>query len=358
MTQASLAPDMPSAMPQMPSDHASDTSGAGRPAVTLWLFGLTAMTLVFASLLLLGLLARSEIVDASIQSAVNAYTVLTAAIGLVAMAYVLTMGRRAGLFGSTRVTDSDTQLSTETGGLMIAPTVPPGIALRARQEAERSRQARSQRARAIATASAPRQGARPATAYRAPAMAQRVVPVAAPPRAAPVPRPATQPSYRPPTTATPTATPATSPETPGPTAKAVQPRTMVGGRATVTTPRPKVLPPTMPGPRAPVAAPRPVSVMRPPAAPALGAPAAAPRPARAPAVSPRISSAPPMPRVQPVALQVRAASLRGPVMEQPYRPTLTDRLLGRGTHRAAQSMGLPAVVPTPVVQAPQAVRTY
>lgn len=274
------------------------------------------------------------------------------------MAYVLTMGRRAGLFGSTRVTDSDTQLSTETGGLMIAPTVPPGIALRARQEAERSRQARSQRARAIATASAPRQGARPAVSYRAPVMA--------PPRAAPVPRPATRPTYRPSMPATVPATPATSLATtgptslatPGPTSKAVQPRTMVSGRATVTTPRPKVLPPTMPGPRAPVAAPRPVSVMRPPSAPAVGAPAAAPRPASAPTASLRMGPPRPMPQVRPVALQVRTASLRGPVMEQPYRPTLTDRLLGRGTHRIAQSMGLPAVVPTPVVQAPQAVRTY
>ena len=69
MTLASLSPDLQSPTQPTRSDSAFAQPDGRHTAVTLWLFGLTAMTLVFASVLLLALLARSGIVDSSITAA-------------------------------------------------------------------------------------------------------------------------------------------------------------------------------------------------------------------------------------------------------------------------------------------------
>ncbi len=100
MTQASLSPDLIAPTPSARPDDSADTASSGASHLTFWLFGLTAMTLVFASLLLLGLLMRSGVIDAGIRGAVGAYAALIAGVGLMAVVYVLAMGRRQGIFGS------------------------------------------------------------------------------------------------------------------------------------------------------------------------------------------------------------------------------------------------------------------
>jgi hypothetical protein len=148
VAQATLTPDTVSTSPPSPS---TDSGGsAQRIGPTLWLFGLTAMTLVFASLLLLGLLTRSAIVDSMVRDAVNAYTVLTATVGLIAMTYVLAMARKAGFFGTSRTDTHVAPAAADAAGLMVAPTVSPHL----RQQAAMAHESRTRQARAISAAAA------------------------------------------------------------------------------------------------------------------------------------------------------------------------------------------------------------
>ncbi len=156
MAQASLSPDYGSVAPPNPSADAEDVGAIQRHGPTLWLFGLTAMTLVFASLLLLGLLARSAIVDPTVRDAVNAYTMLTATVGLVAMTYVLAMARKAGFFGSSRTSAPALHADPETEGLLIAPTVPASVSPHLLRKTAVAQASRAQQARAISAAAIPR----------------------------------------------------------------------------------------------------------------------------------------------------------------------------------------------------------
>ena len=178
VSQASLSPQIKSAAPSAGPDHVSNEHDGRHSAVTLWLFGLTAMTLVFASLLILGLLARRGIVDPSVSNAVNAYTILTSTIGLVALAYVLTMARKAGLLTSSQGAEADAPASPPSDGLRIAPAVTAGVAPRVRQKTVAAQQARSRQARAIAAAAVPRTPRR-----------SQIDPAPAPMRVAPKPSP-------------------------------------------------------------------------------------------------------------------------------------------------------------------------
>jgi hypothetical protein len=311
VTQARLSPDLIAPTTSARPDDSANTPSSGPSHLTFWLFGLTAMTLVFASLLLLGLLMRSGAIDAGIRSAVGAYAALIAGVGLMAVVYVLAMGRRLGLFGSMAEPDVAPEASIGAGDLAVAPIVLPRIPLYRRQENERARRSRSRQARAIAAAAArsPEYRSMPPIAYNgAPGLPQTYARPTAMYASAVV---STRPSvvqrpvpFRPATIAT----------SPGPI-PATPPR--VAQRITM-----------------------PSSVAARPRRPAGAAPAHL-----------WMSPAPAASRAAMPAFQVRAASLRAPFWDGPPAPTLADRMLGRGTHRpstpAARQVLAPSALVTP-----------
>lgn len=321
MAQVGLSPDP---QPDTPSQHANNAPGGGakgRPAISYWLFGLTAMTLVFASLLLLGLLMRSGVIDPTIRAAVTAYGALIAGIGLVAAAYVLAMGRRHGIFRSRGRERHAVRTLRMGGGLTFVPTVPP----HSQRELVQGREARSRQAHAIAIAAAPlmplpHTSAAPRYTSVAPPRvdlgdtARSTTPTGPPALATPwIPpaRPAT-PTYEPVPTSWPTARPA----------------------APIVTPW---IPPTRS--TAPAASPatreRPAQVMPEPSSESSTWPSVKPRsqasdaPSRSPtnAMPPefRLTTPPVMPRTEAAALQVRSASLRSLLWEQEVDPNVADR---------------------------------
>jgi hypothetical protein len=247
------------------------------------------MTLVFASLLILGVLTRSSIVDANVTGAVNAYALLTASIGLAALTYVLAMARRAGLFDARTEPSVAPTPEHRQDGLMLAATVAPSVSTRVRQQQMEAREARRQRANAIIAATTPL--TRPSQ----------------PTPAGPTPRPAS----------TAPVVPVVRLVSPGSAAPPAPPP--AARRAEVPSVQ-RVMPPS----------PAPMSVG--------GAPAYLRM------QTPSVPS-----RGLPEAFQVAAASIREPFWVQPHRPTFADRLFGRGTYRAAFEAGL---IPPPMPAAP------
>jgi hypothetical protein len=297
VAQTILSPENAPTTTPADSDDASANSVGGHSTLTLWLFGLTAMTLVFASLLIFGLLARSGTVDSAVTTGVSVYAVLTASIGLAALAYVLTMSRRAGLFGSHRTENTAWHSVPDADDLTVAPTVLPDSSSRLSREQAQAREARRHRARAITTAAA--SGER-----------QWAVPPSAKAEAAVASVPVTK-------------------------SKAV--------------PQKAVWPPRMPQPTSASPPRRPVSEATPPVQGQY-------RHGGAPAYL-RMKAPAAMPRVQPAAFQVMAASLPKPFWDRPYNPTIADRLLGRGTYQAALRAGvLPPAPPSVLVPVHAAAR--
>ena len=193
MTQASLSTDRPS--PARPP--APEASRSGDDLISsegaLWFFGVTAATLVFASLLMVGLLTQQAIEDAGLNGFLFAVAVGLAGVGLVAFAYVMSLARRAGYLStddaattaepSPKVTRSKT--AAENEGLRVAPTVTAGIGVAKRRERAQQQVARSRQATAIAAASMTPTQARPSPAPRAAFQASTPRPAARPQAARP-----------------------------------------------------------------------------------------------------------------------------------------------------------------------------
>jgi hypothetical protein len=142
----------------------------------LWLFGLTALTLVFASLLLLGLLAQGVVADASASGFVTGIAVVTSILGLAALTYVLTTARRAGYLRSSldSVSTAASQVTEIGKGLVTAPVVPAGYGARRRRMQRARRDVRRQQARAIAAAH--QRPAPVAASVAVPVVTERVAP--------------------------------------------------------------------------------------------------------------------------------------------------------------------------------------
>lgn len=95
---------------------------AGRGAGQLWFFGLTAMTLVFAALLILAQLTRGGSIAASVAPILIAYAIGIAVLGVGALAYVLHSARALDPLASEGSTSDPLAAGS---GLRVAPTVPP-----------------------------------------------------------------------------------------------------------------------------------------------------------------------------------------------------------------------------------------
>ena len=179
MTQASLSPDLHDALGAPPSGP--DAVRPGIPSESaLWMIALTSSSLVLAAVLLLGLLSRSVVRDASLGGFVSGVGIVIAALGVGGVSYALVTARRAGYIDSTA---SPAATTAVPAGMHVVPAVPPDLGRRKRRQLEAERAERNRQAKAIATATAvtatPR--SRPAAPGR-----QAARPVA-PPRSTPRP---------------------------------------------------------------------------------------------------------------------------------------------------------------------------
>ena len=148
MTQASLASGFETQFQSAHSQHVEPGSAPPNLGLTLWLLGLTAMVLGFASLLLVGLVIRGAILDSSERVVIVVYTAIVAGTALVALTYVYAMGRRYGVFrpGDDGVEEPE---RAATDGLVVASTLPPRTPAPTRKRPQPVHRTRSQQARAI-----------------------------------------------------------------------------------------------------------------------------------------------------------------------------------------------------------------
>lgn len=219
MTQATLSTEFdPTSGLAPPRDV---RSGASSEAA-LWLFGITAATLVLASLLILGLVAQNALADAALSGFVSALALVVGIVGVVAMGYVVATAHRAGylslaemprLAASTFSADAAwvDDAPPPSSGLRVVPALPPDLSARRRHEVAAARDARAKQARAIAAADTARRSARPATPLVSPVRSRQVQvirpvpslrpttgPVGRRSHSSPGPRPAARPSGVPP----------------------------------------------------------------------------------------------------------------------------------------------------------------
>lgn len=169
MTHASLSPDLAPATSLGRLEGKAGTTESAGPAASLWLLALTSLTLVFASLVLLGLLAQSSLVGGAVGGFATAIATVTGGLGVVVMGYVTLAAHRAGYLRAPQVERSTTETAVPEG-LRVAPVVPAGLAYRRRQEQAAERAERRKQARAIDAAAMSRQApTAPAPAHQAPA---------------------------------------------------------------------------------------------------------------------------------------------------------------------------------------------
>jgi hypothetical protein len=123
VTQARVSSDLHPALPT-----SSPVQGIhARPGLSsdpaLWLIALTASGLVLSAVLLLGLLARNMLRDASIGGFVSAVAIIIATIGIGALAYVLVTAKREGWLNSPDATTSGTAPEVPNG-MHVVPATP------------------------------------------------------------------------------------------------------------------------------------------------------------------------------------------------------------------------------------------
>lgn len=296
MTQASLSPDLPGALGASPSIPGSGTRPGPASEAALWITALSSTGLVVAALLLLGLLMRNVVTDASLGGFVAGIGIVIAVLGVGGVTYALVSARRAGYLqlAEATVTGGSDEVPA---GMRVVPALPPDFGRRRRLELEAERSTRSRQAKAIATAAA--------------VSVRKQRPLA--PR-----RPVTRPVAVTPQNAT--ARPPRQQHTP-----AQPPQQQRAARpAPALAARPAVAPTRRPAPARPTPirmAPPPVR-MRAPARPAITMPRPqppAPRPAAWPSRAPvvRMATPPIRPRTQATTFQVNAATVRSAT---PVRP--------------------------------------
>lgn len=169
MTQASLSPDLDPNLTIGGFENGTGGRAGMGPEASLWLLALTSLTLVFASLLLLGLVAQSVVTDASLSGFATAMATVSGGLGLVVMGYVLLAARRAGYLKTSDGIPARARRPVvahdpiATAGLRVAPVVPAGLAYHRRQQLAEERAERRRQARAIDAARLSRHTSRAAT---------------------------------------------------------------------------------------------------------------------------------------------------------------------------------------------------
>ena len=283
MTQASLSPDLHGALGATPSLGAVSTRDGSTSEASLWMIALTSSGLVVAALLLLSLLVRNVVSDASMGGFVSGAGIVIAFLGIGGVSYATVTARRAGYLNVAESPAADRPAATTAAvpaGMRVVSALPADLGQRKRRQLEAERAARTRQAKAIAAA-----------------MEARTSRPVAPPRPAPV------------SAAPPHAVPRASgghpagPVTTYPSRPAsLRPVSAQATRPTASQPAPVRVATARVMPQAPtgVAITMPGSVVRPPRPSAWPAQAAFPG-----------KAAPPLrPRTQVATLQVHAANIR------------------------------------------------
>jgi hypothetical protein len=155
----------------IPNDPEPSTGGAASQAA-LWLFGLTASTLVFAALLLLGVLAQAASIDARLNGFVTALALVVGIVGVAAVAYVVVSAHRAGYLGQPEARQRVDMPAERAGdppspssGLRVVPALPADLVARRRRELAARRDVRATQARAIATVESTQRRVSPTPAF-------------------------------------------------------------------------------------------------------------------------------------------------------------------------------------------------
>lgn len=152
MTQASLSPDLPGALGAVPANPAADVRPGPISEAALWLVALLSSGLVLAAVLLLGLLARNAIADASFGGFVSGIAVMVAALGVGGQAYALVTAKRQGLLGPAPDAAAPTASAAVPDGMHVVPARSADPSRRRREELQAARAERSKQATAIAAA--------------------------------------------------------------------------------------------------------------------------------------------------------------------------------------------------------------
>ena len=160
MTQASLSPDLSGAVGASPAADAHAQTGRNSESA-LWVTALAASGLLAASVLLVGVLARSASTDASFGGFVSGVSIMIAAFGVGTLAYVLVTARRQGLLGAERSEPSAERAIPS--GMHEVPALPAEMGRRKRRQMQAERSDRSRQAKAIATVASAAPKAHPAT---------------------------------------------------------------------------------------------------------------------------------------------------------------------------------------------------
>ena len=152
MTQASLSPEFHPPLGASASTRDGQADPVGISEAALWIIGLTSSGLLIASILLLGVLARSILDDASLAGFIAGSSVMLATLGVGGLAYALVTARREGYFGQRESAKPVAAEAPAPRGMYVVPAVPADLGRRKRRELHDERSARSQQAKAIAAA--------------------------------------------------------------------------------------------------------------------------------------------------------------------------------------------------------------
>jgi hypothetical protein len=180
VTQASLSPEFQPPLGASESTRDGQVHPVGTSEAALGIIGLTSSGLLIASVLLLGVLARSILQDASLGGFIAGSSIMIATLGVGGLAYALVTARRAGYFSPRVDAKPVAAAALAPEGMHVVPAVPADLGRRMRRELHDERSARSQQAKAIATAtvaSKPRPAVQRPPAAR-PTHPQRAIPQA------------------------------------------------------------------------------------------------------------------------------------------------------------------------------------
>ena len=183
MTQASLSPELDPTLSLGGLKGSAERRASVGPEASLWLLALTSVTLMFASVLLVGLVAQGAGDDSYVHGFATAIAALTGGLGMVVVGYVLLVAHRAGYLGKSGGEGTGSEPITPDG-LRMAPSIPAGLAYRKRQQRAEQQAERRRQARAIDAVEQKQQARRaPAQVHPAPEQTPaRTQAVQAPPR--------------------------------------------------------------------------------------------------------------------------------------------------------------------------------
>jgi hypothetical protein len=159
VTQASLSPDLHGPLGATPSVRNAAPRHGSTSEASLWMIALTSAGLLLAALLLLGLLVRNAVSDASLGGFVSGAGIVIAVLGIGGISFAMVTARRAGYLdaiGSSLADRTTKTIGVVPAGMHVVPALPADLGRRKRRQLEEARAVRARQAKAIAAATTSR----------------------------------------------------------------------------------------------------------------------------------------------------------------------------------------------------------